>query len=484
LRQRFANWLDIKDEKPNAKTQRRKENKNAKESLMATNVIMPQLGESVVEGTVSKWLKREGDPVQAFEPLLEISTDKVDTEIPASADGVLLKIYVPAGETVARGTVLAIIGQPNEQPASTPSVIAAPAMAQNGIHSNGKTEYTGHVTPVVARMAAEHHLDLAQIAGTGREGRITKKDVETYLAQTPTAVVEKTEAAAEPWETPGSGDLFKPTVEYGAEIAETRDTHIGAPLQKPTSTPLRVHPIEPIPDAMSVPDNGELVKLSPMRKAIAEHMVRSKLQTSPHVTTVFEIDLSAVLAHREVNKAAFAKQGVNLTLTAYFVAASVEALRSSPYLNAQWTDEGIFLHTAINIGIAVAIEDGLLVPVIRHAQDLNLLGIARAVNDLATRARNKQLKPEEVHGGTFTITNHGVSGSLFATPIINQPQVGILGVGVLEKRVKVITDALGNDTIAIRPCLYASLTFDHRVADGAAGDGFMMTLKTRLEGWK
>ncbi|MEO8394749.1 MAG: 2-oxo acid dehydrogenase subunit E2, partial [Chloroflexota bacterium] len=155
-----------------------------------------------------------------------------------------------------------------------------------------------------------------------------------------------------------------------------------------------------------------------------------------------------------------------------------------PYLNAQWTDEGIFLHTAINIGIAVAIQDGLLVPVIRHAQDLNLLGIARAVNDLATRARNKQLKPDEVQGGTFTITNHGVSGSLFATPIINQPQVGILGVGVLEKRVKVITDALGNDTIAIRPCLYASLSFDHRVVDGAAGDGFMMALKTRLEGWK
>ena len=452
---------------------------------MPTNVIMPQLGESVVEGTVSKWLKREGDHVQAFEPLLEISTDKVDTEISASADGVLLKIYIGEGETVARGTVLAIIGQPNEQPIAPSPVMARnaspaqPNAASNGTHLNGKPEYTGHVTPVVARMAAEHHLDLAQIAGTGREGRITKKDVETYLAQSPVPVVEKTEAetqaqsAPEPWETPGSGDLFKPTVEYEMETVEK-------PSSSAPSVPARVHPVEPIPESAS----GELVKLSPMRKAIAEHMVRSQLQTSPHVTTVFEVDLSVVLAHREANKAAFAKQGINLTLTAYFVAASVEALRAQPYLNAQWTDEGIFLHNRINIGIAVAIEDGLLVPVIRHAQDLNLLGTARAVNDLATRARNKQLKPDEVQGGTFTITNHGVSGSLFATPIINQPQVGILGVGVLEKRVKVITDALGNDTIAIRPCLYASLTFDHRVVDGAAGDGFMMALKTRLEGWK
>jgi 2-oxoglutarate dehydrogenase E2 component (dihydrolipoamide succinyltransferase) len=221
-----------------------------------------------------------------------------------------------------------------------------------------------------------------------------------------------------------------------------------------------------------------------MRKAIAEHMVRSKLQTSPHVTTVFEIDLSAALAHREANKAAFAKQGVNLTLTAYFAAATVEALRAVPTLNAQWTDEGIFLHYPVNLGIAVAIEDGLIVPVIKQAQDLNLLGIARAVNDAAARARAKQLQPDDVRGGTFTITNHGVSGSLFATPIINQPQVGILGVGVLEKRVKVVTDALGNDTLAIRPCLYLSLTFDHRVVDGASGDGFMTTLKTRLESWK
>jgi 2-oxoglutarate dehydrogenase E2 component (dihydrolipoamide succinyltransferase) len=327
-------------------------------------------------------------------------------------------------------------------------------------------------------MAAEHRLDLSQITGTGREGRITKKDVEAYLAgraQT-TAVAEQDETP--PWEKPVSGDLFKPTVEYEAEQASTA-THDNTPSPARQQPPPRVHPVEPIPENSL----GELVKLSPMRKAIAEHMVRSKLHTSPHVTTVFEVDLSAALAHREANKDAFAKQGVNLTLTAYFVAASVEALRAMPIVNAQWTDDGIFLHNVINIGIAVAVDDGLIVPVIKRAQDLNLLGIARAVNDLATRARNKQLKPDEVHDGTFTITNHGVSGSLFATPIINQPQVGILGVGVLEKRVKVITDALGNDTIAIRPCLYVSLTFDHRVVDGATGDGFLLALRQKLENW-
>ena len=447
---------------------------------MPTNVIMPQLGESVVEGTISKWLKAEGDPVQAYEPLLEISTDKVDSEIPAPADGVLLKIHVPEGETVEHGTLLAVIGQPGEQPDSAPEPVGArhvvPAQNPPIVQptANGHSEYTGHVTPVVARMAAEHHLDLGQITGTGREGRITKKDVEAYLAGKPSAATEK---ALEPWEQPGSGDLFKPTVDYGA--APTAQRAAPTPTE-PQAPPQRVHPVEAIPDATA----GELVRLSPIRKAIAEHMVRSKLQTSPHVTTVFEVDLSAVLAHREANKAAFAKQGVNLTLTAYFVAASVEALRAVPFLNAQWTDEGIFLHNAINVGIAVAIDDGLIVPVIQRADELNLLGLARAVNDLATRARNKQLQPDEVKGGTFTITNHGVSGSLFATPIINQPQVGILGVGVLEKRVKVITDALGSDSIAIRPCLYASLTFDHRVADGAIGDGFMLVLKQRLEGWK
>jgi 2-oxoglutarate dehydrogenase E2 component (dihydrolipoamide succinyltransferase) len=445
---------------------------------------MPQLGESVVEGTVSKWLKQVGDTVKDFEPLLEVSTDKVDTEIPAPAAGTLLKIYVSEGQTVERGVLLAVIGQPGEElPDGDVSPVAAhghaprpqPVIAKS---NGGASAYTGHVTPVVARMVAEYGIDLSQIKGTGRGGRVTKKDVESYLETRGATPAAAPAAEPPPWERPGSGDLFKPTVEY-SETAPSPP----APLpqvegRKPTpqvsDSPRRVHPVEPIPAAAP----GELVPLSPMRRAIADHMVFSKLQTSPHVTTVFEIDMSAVLRHRDANLETFAKQSVNLTLTAYFVAASVAALRVHRYLNSQWRDEGIYLHNTVNVGVAVALDDGLIVPVIKNAQDLNLLGLARAVNDLATRARGKQLRPDDVQGGTFTITNHGVSGSLFATPIINQPQVAILGVGIMEKRAKVI-----NDAIAIRPCVYLSLTFDHRVVDGAAGDAFMLARKEMLENW-
>jgi len=219
-----------------------------------------------------------------------------------------------------------------------------------------------------------------------------------------------------------------------------------------------------------------------MRRAIAEHMVRSKLDTSPHVTTVFEVDMSAIVAHQQANMAAFDKQSIRLTLTAYFVQAAVKALQVQPYVNSQWTDQGILLHRAAHIGIAVAIADGLIVPVLRNAQDLSLSGTARQVNDLAGRARIKQLRPDEVSGGTFTITNHGVSGSLFATPIINQPQAAILGIGAMQKRVVVLSDAHG-DTMAIRPMMYATLTFDHRIIDGAIGDGFMSVFKKALENW-
>ncbi|MBI5670175.1 MAG: 2-oxo acid dehydrogenase subunit E2 [Chloroflexi bacterium] len=463
---------------------------------MPTKVIMPQLGESVVEGTVSRWLKREGDTIQEYEPLLEVSTDKVDTEVPAPASGVLLKIYVPEGQTVERGVLLAEIGQADEtpdgegEPAGTRHVVSLQSEStQSQPAATNGGSYTGHVTPVVARMVAEHHLDLSQIKGTGRDGRVTKKDVEAYLAAQENANVgvrhavplqpsPEAETELPPWERPGSGDLFKPTVEYGETPPSSAFPVHGEGEKRPAVQPpqpaQRVHPVEPIPQGAP----GELVPLSAIRRAIAEHMVRSKLHTSPHVTTVFEVDMSAVMAHRQANKDAFARQGVNLTFTAYFAAAAVKALQANPYLNAQWTDEGIYLHHAVHLGIAVAIADGLIVPVIKNAQELNLLGLARAVNDLSTRARNKQLKPDEVQGGTFTITNHGVSGSLLATPIINQPQVGILGVGIVEKRVKVI-----NDAIAIRPCCYVTLTFDHRVADGAVGDAFMQTLKQTLEGW-
>jgi 2-oxoglutarate dehydrogenase E2 component (dihydrolipoamide succinyltransferase) len=411
---------------------------------MKTKVIMPQLGESVVEGTVSRWLKQQGDPISQYEPLLEVSTDKVDTEIPSPASGVLLQIYVGEGQTVAAGTLLALIGEPGEQFGDDDST-----QHVSGNGSERQEAYTGHVTPVVARMAAEHNLDLSAIKGSGSGGRVTKKDVESYLAAH-TAVAE-------------------PPTPQG--IVKT------APEPKPAPpaprAPERLHPVEPIPQAAS----GELVALTTMRRTIAEHMSHSR-QTAPHVTTVFEVDMSAALNHREANKDAFAAKGVNLTLTAYFVAASVQALQAHPAINAEWRDDGIFQHNVQHIGIAVALDDGLIVPVIKNAQDLNLLGIARMVNDLASRARAKQLKPDEVQGGTFTISNHGVGGSLFATPIIHQPQAAILGVGVIEKRVKVV-----NDAIAIRPLCYVSLTFDHRVTDGAQADAFMLTLKNALENW-
>jgi 2-oxoglutarate dehydrogenase E2 component (dihydrolipoamide succinyltransferase) len=436
---------------------------------MPTDIIMPQLGESVVEGTVSRWLKQEGDTVLEFEPLLEVSTDKVDTEIPACASGVLLKIYVAAGQTVEKGTRLGVIGAADEQIAqaqAADSSGAAKTVNGTSVQGSAQAAYTGHMTPVVARMAAEHNLDLAQIQGTGREGRVTKKDVEAYLVNHASAAPAADEDTP-PWERPGSGDLFKSTVDYEDPSPAARQT------DEPRVPQLRAHPVEPIPQGVE----GEQIALTPMRRAIAEHMVMSK-RTSPHVTTVFEIDLSLVLAHREAHKDSFARQGVNLTLTAYFVSATVDALRAVPTLNARWTDDGIYLINACHIGIAVALENGLIVPVIHNAHDLNLLGIARAVNDLAARARDKKLKPDDVQGGTFSITNHGVGGSLFATPIINQPQVGILGIGTMEKRVKVI-----DDMIAIRPCIYVSLTFDHRVVDGAGGDAFLMTLKRRLESW-
>jgi 2-oxoglutarate dehydrogenase E2 component (dihydrolipoamide succinyltransferase) len=418
---------------------------------MATKVIMPQLGESVVEGTVSIWLKTVGDSIDEYEALVEVSTDKVTTEIPAPASGTILEIYVEEGETVKAGTPLCLIGAAGEAPDDETSPVAE---AQHASSGNGHVEkqaarpasITPRMSPVVARMVAEHDLDINQIPGTGREGRVTKKDVEAYLQREPSSqTVTATQEA--PWEEPADGNLFRPTREI---------------------------PIEAIPEGAP----GELIRLNQMRSAIAEHMVRSKLQTAPHVTTVAEADMSRVLAHLDANKPTLAKQGVNLTLTAYFVQAMVAACQQYPILNCEWRAEGIYLHHAINVGVAVALDEGLIVPVIDHAEDLNLIGTARRVNDLATRARSKKLTPDEVRGGTISLSNHGVSGSLFATPIINQPQSAIMGVGIMEKRVKVIDDA-----IAIRPCCYIGLTFDHRVADGASADGWLMVVKKTLENW-
>ena len=321
-----------------------------------------------------------------------------------------------------------------------------------------------HLTPVVARIAAEHDVDVSHITGTGRDGRVTKKDILAFIerAEAPT----QTTAAVEPppWEQPGSGDLFKPTDDHAPQPARP------AP-PPPAASPAAGPALQP---------GDRLVPLDSMRRRIAEHMVLSKLHTAPHATTVFEVDMNAVARHRAAHKADFAAQGVHLTYTAYIVMALAEALRRHPLANSQWTADGILLKGAIHVGLAVALEAGLIVPVIRNADELSLLGLARRVGDLAERARRGDLRPDEVSGGTFTLTNHGVSGSLFATPIINQPQSGILGVGAIQKRVVV----LEGDALVVRPMGYLSFTFDHRVLDGATADAFLAEIKRTLEAWE
>lgn len=458
---------------------------------MATKVIMPQLGESVVEGTVGAWFKQVGDTVEEYEPLLEVESDKVDSEVPAPAGGTLLAVYVPSGETVTAGTLLAYIGEPGEDvpapPDAQPVEAAAdseaaphgepePARAQpsevpsgNGQRREETGERRPRISPVVANIAAEHGLPLDalnRIEGSGRGGRVTKKDILAYVEQMEREAVAEAEPELEPWERPGSGDLFKPTDEMFAPAP-------ARPAPRAEAPPDHVHKAPPAPG-----QPGEIVPLGKMRARIAEHMVQSK-RTAPHVTTVFEADMSAVARHREAHRGELARRGVNLTFTAYFVVAIARALRQHPMVNSQWTDEGIRLMPDVNIGMAVALDEGLIVPVIHHADELSLAGLARRVNDLAIRAREGRLAPDEVQGGTFTLTNHGVSGSLFATPIISQPQTAILGAGAIQKRV-VVTEG---DAIAVRPMVYLSLTFDHRVLDGASADWFMVDVVKTLENW-
>jgi 2-oxoglutarate dehydrogenase E2 component (dihydrolipoamide succinyltransferase) len=435
---------------------------------MATEVVMPQLGESVVEGTVIKWLVQEGEPIEEFDALLEVNTDKVDTEVPAPASGVLLKIYVPEGETVQAGTLLAAIGEQGETPPEAPegqpvTVKEAPkpepepaAETQpQGAVSPGRSKELGFISPVVARIAAKHDVDLTKVPGSGRDGRITKKDVLAYVD----LGTARAEPVAAPWESPASGELFRPTEEIFKPASEVKT------VRKP----------------------GEVIAHTAVRKSIAKHMVHSK-ETSAHVTTVMEADLSRAVKHREANKGFFARDGVKLTYTAYFAAATVRALREVPIVNSSWGDDGVHLHPQVNLGIAVSLgEDGLIVPVIKNAEQLSLLALARTINDIAQRARDRMLEPDEVQGGTFTITNHGVAGSLFATPIINQPQAAILGVGAIQKRVVAIeiqsSTGDSEDVFAIRPMLYLSLTFDHRILDGAVADHFLGVIVHTLENW-
>lgn len=442
---------------------------------MATSVVMPEMGEGVIEGTVARWLKEEGDRIEEFEPILEIETDKVTTEATAEIAGTLLKIYVEEGETVPVGTVLAYIGEEGETPPETPQAAEAEeelvaAGEAEGVRSDGEEEAPGNgharrdrgqiterdgepgeealpfadwASPVVRRIAEEHNVDLSKVQGTGRGGRTTKKDILAYLEQ------QEKEAEA--------------------------PTRVAEPVRERAPQPAEAPPEAP---ALQPGEGDEVVPLTGMRRSIAEHMVRSK-RTSPHVTTVFEVDFFRVATHRQAHKEQYARDGARLTFTPYIVMATAQALKEHPRVNSSWSDEGLVLRRAINIGVATALDDGLIVPVIKNADHFNLLGLARQVNDLAQRARNNRLKPEEVQGGTFSITNHGVSGSLFATPIINQPQCGILGIGKIEKRVKVIDDA-----IAIRPLAYVSFTFDHRMLDGAEADYFVGTFKEIIEGWE
>ena len=447
---------------------------------MPTQVLMPQLGESVLEGTITKWLKAKGDRVDEYEPLLEVNTDKVDTEIPSPASGVLLDILVSEGVTVQAGSLLAWIGENGEAapaqgaslaPAVDASAEAGPAaqpVATAVTPAAGRKGDLGFISPVVARMAAEHGIDLSLVPGSGQGGRITKKDVQAYL--------ERLKVPALPVA------LALPAVKQAREGSGREKVEKTAPapvVTSPLPAPSPLSPTRsPLPPAPSTAAPGEILPLTPTRRLIAEHMVMSK-HTSPHVTTVMEADMSRVAAHRESNKAAFARDGANLTFTAYFVAAAVAALKAYPVVNSSWSEQGVMLHRQIHIGVAASLgEEGLIVPVVKGVDSMSLLGLARQVNDLAERARKKQLKPDDVVGSTFTITNHGISGSLFATPIINQPNVGILGVGAIQKRVVVIGDA-----IAIRPMVYIGLTFDHRVLDGASADWFVAKIKEALENW-
>lgn len=400
---------------------------------MPQKVTVPLLGEGVEEVTIVNWLKKEGEQVDEFEGLLEVETDKVVTEIVSPAEGILIKIEVSEeGTAVPVGTVLAWVGTagdsvPEGDPASkaessepTPEAEPAPLAAATPKRSPD----LGFISPVVARMAAEHNVDLSKLTGTGRNNRITKNDVVNHIENQSPAHL-----------TPG------------------------------TQTP------------------GTLLAHSLTRKRIAEHMVAS-IRTSPHVTTVMEADLSRVIAHRSANKADFARDGVRLTFTAYFISATATALKSYPMVNSTWHDEGLQLHAEVNIGMATDLgEEGLIVPVIKRADELSLRGIARTVNDLAERARAKKLSAGDVQDGTFSITNHGVSGSLLATPIINQPQCAILGVGAVQKRAVVITDDAGNDALAIRPMVYLTLTFDHRILDGAMADHFLSKVVESLGNW-
>ena len=436
---------------------------NGSSTTGGTNVVMPQMGESIFEGTITKWLKKAGDTVQRDEPLFEISTDKVDAEIPAPASGVLTEIKVEEGKTVEINTVVAVIGgsgagASSAAPAATATAEKkAPAAAASApsaaIPASAAAGDRVRSSPLVRRIAKDNDLDLSQISGTGSAGRITKDDALGHLAQhgkgTGTATPAATKAAASAAST-GNAE---------AAPSPAAAASVGAP------TP------------------GELVPLSKMRGIIAQRMVDSK-HTSAHVHTVFKIDMTRIVRLREKEKSKYEQRnGVKLTYMPFIASAVVSCLRKMPIVNASMEGNAIRYHKNINLGIAVALDWGLIVPVVKQAEERSFLGIARGIADLAARARAKKLKPDEASGGTFTITNPGIFGEQFGTPVINQPETAILGVGGMFKEPTVLTDADGNDTIAIRSIMRLTLGFDHRIIDGADAGKFMAELKKTLENW-
>jgi pyruvate dehydrogenase E2 component (dihydrolipoamide acetyltransferase) len=463
---------------------------------MATDVVMPQMGESIFEGTITKWLKKPGDKVERDEPLFEISTDKVDAEIPSPSAGVLKEIKIPEGQTVPIQTVVAVIDgagsaaasapapapapaaakpaptpAPQAAPAAKPAPVpAAPAPAPAVAASASAPASLGteriHSSPLVRRLAKEHSIDLSTIEGTGAGGRITKEDIESVIAAQ-------------------SGAAAAPAMATSAPAAAARPTPPPPPAATAAPGAPAAHGTQFIPALqLGVPrervyfGSYEVQPLSVMRQKIAEHMVASK-HVSPHVYSVEEIDMSKIAALRAKSKDEFEKRyETKLTFMPFFVKAAVAGLRAYPALNSSLDGTNVVIHKEVNIGIAVALDWGLIVPVIKGADEKNFLGIQRNLNDLAERARSKKLKPEEVQEGTFSITNPGVFGGLFGLPVISQPNVGILGLGAIEKRPVVV-----NDAIAIRSMCYVTLSYDHRVVDGAIAHQFLHKVKETLENW-
>jgi pyruvate dehydrogenase E2 component (dihydrolipoamide acetyltransferase) len=435
--------------------------------IMPTDIVMPQMGESIFEGTITKWLKKPGDKVQRDEPLFEISTDKVDAEIPAPASGVLQDIKVAEGATVQVNTVVGTISVDGEGGAAKPAAPAAPAKKEAApakapapaaetkasapvapvqaapTQASHEDEDHARSSPLVRKIAREHNINLSQVPGTGLGGRITKQDITAFLEQGQPAVAAAPTPSAAP-----------------------------APPAKSASN-------APVPAAIP----GDLVPLTQMRKIIAHRMIESR-RTSAHVHCMFEVDITRIVQLRNKNKAAFEKRnGARLTFMPFFTRAAILTLQQYPIVNASLEGESIRYHRHVNVGIAVALDWGLIVPVLKNADELNFLGLQRGISDLGERARNKKLRPDDVEGSTFTITNPGQFGAVFGLPIINQPNLAIMGVGGISKSPKVVTDEDGNDSIAVRSIVNLTLGYDHRVIDGAVADQFMAQVKKTLENW-